>query len=80
MQYTIRGVQPALDREIRERARAEGKSINDVALEALADGMGLGEDKIPRRDLNDITGTWKKDSAFDDAIAEQDRIDPSLWK
>ena len=69
-----------LDQAIRRRAREEGKSINEVALEALADGLGFGKNARCRRDLSDVAGTWKKDAAFELAIAEQDRIDESLWE
>lgn len=80
MQYTIRGIPPVLDEAIRERARTEGKSLNEVAVDALGEGLGLGGKVFQRRDVSDIAGTWKKDRAFDSAIAEQDRIDEGLWK
>lgn len=80
MQYTVRGISEALDRAIRQRAHAEGKSLNEVAVEALAEGLGLGRDDIARRDVGDIVGTWAKDSAAEAAFAEQDRIDDSLWQ
>jgi hypothetical protein len=80
MQYTIRRIPPAIDEAVRERARAEGKSLNEVAVEALADGLGLGDADIVRRDLSDIAGTWKKDPAAEAALAAQDLVDEGLWK
>jgi hypothetical protein len=80
MQYTIRGIPPAVDEAARERARAEGKSLNEVALVALAEGLGLGEGDVVRRDLSDVVGTWKKDSAIEAALAGRDRVDEDLWK
>ena len=80
MQYTLRGIPSELDRTLRERAREEDKSLNEVAIAALAEGVGLGSDQIARRDLSDIVGTWKKDSAVDAALAAQDVVDRSLWK
>lgn len=80
MQYTIRGIPPSLDTAIRERARAEGKSLNQVALEALREGLGVVYDRPARRDLSDIVGTWVEDEALEAALEEQDRIDPELWK
>ncbi len=80
MQYTIRKISAALDKVIRGRARAGGKSINDVAVEALVQGLGLGSESVVRRDLGDIAGTWTKDKAVEDALAAQDRVDPDLWK
>jgi hypothetical protein len=80
MQYTIRGIPPAINEAVRERARAEGKSLNEVAVEALADGLGLGASDIVRRDLSDVAGTWKRDAAVEAALAAQDRVDEDLWK
>ena len=80
MQYTIRGIPPGIDEAVRERARAEGKSLNEVAVEALADGLGLGDEDVVRRDLSDVVGTWKKDAAVEAVLAAQGRVDPGLWK
>ena len=80
MQYTIRGVPAAVDQAVRERARAESKSLNEVAVEALVDGLGLGDEDVARRDLSDVAGTWKKDAGLDAALAAQDRVDENLWK
>lgn len=80
MQYTIRGIPEAIDSAVRERAKAEGKSLNEVAVEALADGLGLGEGEVVRRDLSDVVGTWKKDAAVEAALAGQDRVDEELWR
>ena len=79
MQYTIRNVPNPVDSALRRSAREQGKSLNDVAIEALARGAGLGE-RWPQRDLSDIAGTWRKDAAFDNAVAAQDTIDEELWR
>jgi hypothetical protein len=80
MQYTLRDIPPFLDSELRRRAQAEGKSLNAVAIEALARGAGLAETPHRLRDLGDVAGTWQEDPEFDQAIADQDRIDASLWR
>jgi len=80
MQYTIRGIPPAIDEAVRERAKAEGKSLNEVAVEALANGLGLGEEEIIRRDLSDVVGTWKRDAALEAALLARDRVDEDLFK
>ena len=80
MQYTIRKVPDALNTALRRRAREQGKSLNEVTIEALARGAGLGENRSRQRDLGDIVGTWRNDRAFDRALAAQDAIDPELWK
>ena len=43
MQYTIRNVPESLDAALRQSARQKGKSLNEVAVEALARGAGLTE-------------------------------------
>ena len=80
MQYTIRGIPERLDTVLRERARVENKSLNEVALGALADGLGVGSERTVRRDLSDIAGTWRKDAEVDAALASHDRVDSRLWK
>jgi hypothetical protein len=79
MQYTVRGISIALDAALRKRALTAGKSLNEAALEALAEGTGLIGDPRKRRNLEDIAGTWKADKAFESAIAAQDRVDEDLW-
>jgi hypothetical protein len=80
MQYTIRGITPALDAALRERARAAGKSLNEAVLDALTEGIGLKGTRKKRRDLSHIAGTWKPDKAFDEALADQDQVDEDLWR
>lgn len=79
MQYTIRNVPESLDAALRQSARQKGKSLNEVAVEALARGAGLTESRTRRRDLTDIAASWRKDPEFDRARAAQDTIDEDLW-
>lgn len=80
MQYTIRNVSACLDDALRKAAREQGKSLNEVALETLARGAGITEDRSRQRDVGDIAGTWRKDAAFESALAAQDTIDEEMWK
>ena len=80
MQYTIRNVPDSLDEALRRAAREQGKSLNDVAIEALARGAGVTGERGRQRDLSDIAGTWRKDPAFDSALAAQDTIDEGMWR
>jgi hypothetical protein len=80
MQYTIRGIPEAVDNALRERARAAGKSLNEVTVDALAEGSGVGGSTRKRRDLADIARTWKADKAVEAALADQDRVDEDLWR
>ena len=80
MQYTIRGVPAAVDDALRERARVGGKSLNEAAIDALAEGSGVVRTPRKRRDLDDVAGTWKADKAVESALAAQDHVDEDLWR
>lgn len=80
MQYTIRKIPAVVDRALRERARREGKSLNEVATEALARGLDLEGQPVRRRDLGAIAGSWVRDREVDRALDEQRQLDPDLWR
>ena len=80
MQYTIRNVPGSLDAALRRRAQEQGKSLNEIAIEALARGAGISGERTQKRDLSDIVGTWQEDPAFDEAIADQDKVDEEMWR
>ena len=80
MQYTIRNVPKTLNEALRRAARERGKSLNEVTIEALARGTGLTGERSRQRDLGDIAGTWRKDPAFDRALAAQDKVDKEMWR
>ena len=80
MQYTLRRIPKAVDTALRRRARSEGRSLNAVAVDALAAGVGLAGHREVQRDLSDIVGTWREDRAFAEAIEAQDQVDDELWR
>jgi plasmid stability protein len=80
MQYTIRNVPASLDGALRRRAQEQGRSLNEVTIEALARGAGISGERTRKRDLSDIVGTWQPDPAFDEAIADQDKVDEEMWR
>lgn len=80
MQYTLRDIPYNLDKALRQAAREQGKSLNEVAIETLARGAGITAELTRQRDLTDIAGTWRNDPAFDSALADQDTIDPEMWR
>jgi hypothetical protein len=74
MQYTIRGTPVAVDQALRARARASGRSLNEAAVDALAEGSGMTGSRRKRRDLADIARSWKAEKAVEAALADQDRV------
>lgn len=75
-QYTIRSVPAAIDAVLREKARRQNKSLNQVALEALSGGAGV---RARYCDLDGFFGSWIADAAVDKALEDQRRIDEGLW-
>ena len=78
-QYTIRGIPANIDKALRKRMRDEGKSLNTVALEALASGSN---ERRPHRDLSYLIGSLseKEAEALSTEIQAQKTIDPDLWR
>ncbi len=62
------------------RPISRGKSLNEVAIEALACGAGVNQRPTGQRDLHDIAGTWRNNRAFAEALAAQDSIDEAMWR
>ncbi len=81
MQYTIRNVPDTLDEALRRIACERGKSLNEVAIEALARWRaGVTGERDRQRDVADVAGTWRKDVAFDSALSAQDTVDEEMWR
>lgn len=77
MTLVLRDIPEDVERALRTKAQAEGKTPEQVAVEALRAVAASGAKK---RDLSDLAGTWKEDPEFDRIMREQDQIDPELWK
>ena len=77
-QYTIRSIPPKVDQALRKRAKKTGKSLNEVALEALAKGAGV----TPGAHFNDLDwfiGSRSLDSApFEEAQEWLDSLPKDL--
>jgi hypothetical protein len=80
IQYTLRNVPPVLDRALRRRAKRLSKSLNEVALEALARGAGVEHEVREQHDLDFLFGSWVEDPEVDQALVEQRKIEPDLWR
>lgn len=68
IQYTIRGVPREVDQELRRRAAASKRSLNQVILDELL-AATAGDRK--RADFSDLVGRWTPDEAFDEIVAGQ---------
>jgi len=80
MQYTLRNIPPDVDKALRQKAREQGRSLNEVAVEALAHGAGIGRTIVTNHELDFAIGSWVEDAEFDWSITDHRRIEPELWK
>jgi hypothetical protein len=80
MQYTLRNVPRDGDWALRQKARRDGQSLNEVAIEALSRGVAVEIGIMKNHDLDFALGTWVEDSEFDKALDGQRQINPDLWK
>jgi hypothetical protein len=77
IQYTIRGIPPDLDYALRRKAAQRKQSLNQVIVDELT-AATIGTPK--RADFQDVLGKWTPDSAFDEILASQRKIDLDKWK
>jgi hypothetical protein len=79
MQYTIRNIPKPLDKVLRAKAKKQRRSLNDVIIEAMSEGLRALGHPVKYRDLSGIAGTWVEDPAFDEAMKDFERIDYDQW-
>lgn len=80
IQYTIRNIPAEVDRRLRDSAHQLHRSLNQTLLDLLARAAGVSATTTSYRDLDAFFGSWTKDTAVDQALAEQRTIDRKLWK
>lgn len=85
-QLTVRGFDKALERRLREVAKARGVSLNQAALILLREGAGLGtpgrRSKVVGDSLDHLIGSWSEEEerGFLEAVAGLEEIEPAFWR
>lgn len=82
---TLRGVDHDTAEKLRETAKKQGKSINQLVLDLIKENLGLKKEKKYSRqysDLDDLFGRWSDDefNQISGKIVQERQIDPELWK
>ena len=82
---SIRGVDEALSRCLKDAARRSNKSVNQYVLELLRQQSGLEKSKRftkTHSDLDDLFGSWSEEEhdAIQGKIDAESTIDDELWK
>jgi plasmid stability protein len=63
MQYTLRQIPKQVDKALRAKAKAEGKSLNQAAVDVLKAGLGVSDEPGKKRDLSDLAGSMSPEEA-----------------
>jgi plasmid stability protein len=82
---TIRGVEPEVANKLKLTAAEQGKSINQLALEIVKEGLGLNKERKFSREYNDLDhlfGSWSEDEfrQIHKKIDQERQVDQELWK
>ncbi|MFQ5739927.1 MAG: hypothetical protein ACE5JX_13035 [Acidobacteriota bacterium] len=77
-QLTIRGVSEEVGLRLKSLSRARGQSVNATVLQILQQALGVDE----RRRRLERYATWTVGDLkeFEQALADQRRIDDELWR
>jgi hypothetical protein len=79
-QITIRGIEPEIEQKIRQIAKNNHKSINQVIKEIIQSEFRKGQS--PLSSLKQLAGGWtaKDASEFSLSIKSCEQIDEDMWK
>jgi hypothetical protein len=81
---TLRNLPPKLAATLQRKAAESGLSLNRTVIRLLEESLGLrpkGTRRHPYHDLDFLVGAWTEEEAaqFDEALAQQRKIDPEIW-
>ena len=84
-QLTVRGIEGDLHRLLKEKAVANGMSVNKYLVDLIRRDVGLkkgGEKKVVHNDLDHLAGTWSDEEfeEFEENMQWVRKIDAELWE
>jgi hypothetical protein len=83
-QITVRGIAPEVEKRIRRKAKATGKSLNKVMLELIGGATDQGKrgKKPAGASLAKLAGGWSENEAreFEESVRVFEEIDEAMWK
>ena len=81
---TIHALDEQLAAQIKQRAREQSLSMNEVVKQLLSESLGIKVPAVPphQEDFAGFCGTWTAAEArvFEARVAETKRVDPEDWK
>jgi hypothetical protein len=80
VQYTVRGVEPNLDRVLRRIAKENQMSLNRFLMQELESVANRFLEPIRHHDLDFAIGSMTDGQLIDRALADFALVDPGLWE
>jgi len=82
---TIRGIDPEVSDRLKSLSAKQNKSMNQLTVEIIKEGLGLAKEKKYTRvydDLDDLFGSWSDDEyeEINAKISEERQIDSEIWQ
>ena len=82
---TIRGIDSELSEKLKQEAKKNGKSVNQLTIELIQESLGLKKEKRFSKeydDLDELFGRWSEDefNAIEKKIGKERCIDPEVWQ
>lgn len=82
---TIRGIKPEVAEKLKSTAAKQGKSINQLTLEIIREGLGISKENKRLReydDLDDLFGRWSEDEfrEIGSKINRERQRDLEIWE
>lgn len=82
---TLRKIDDQLAELVKQKARQEQKSVNQLLLDTIKNSLGLSSEKrftAEFHDLDHLFGQWSEAefTAIEDKISKERQIDQDLWQ
>lgn len=81
--FTVHDLDPLVAKLLKQRARAQGTSINRTIKRILEEALGVRpSNQKHRMHFEKLSGRWSKAEAraFERAVADMDVVDPADWR
>ena len=81
-QITIRDIDPIIETIIRQKAKAENKSLSEVTNQLLQKALGVDHAAGKKRNLQELAGSWSPQNQ-EEFESTQDffrEIDNEMWQ
>jgi len=80
---SVHGIDEEMEKEIEERAKKEGRSVNRTVKDLIAKALGIGDKPADNKaEFADLCGVWTEAEAdeFLELIADLEAVDAKDWR